>query len=95
MSAGVIRDRTDRSCPPVDVRFPPKATEAPLCSEMTRRAISGHRPRPFLSELHGQFGSLLFAGTDHIDRAAIPRMFERKRDDFPDTDATAAYPLRY
>ena len=25
-------------------------------------------------------------GIDHIDRAAIPGMFERKRHDFPDTD---------
>src|ERR1700676_3736451 len=49
------------------------------------RAISGHRPR-FLSELLCQFGGLLFAGIDHVDRTAIPRMFERKRHDFPDTD---------
>jgi hypothetical protein len=33
-----------------------------------------------------QFGGLLFADIDHIDRTAIPRMFERKRHDFPDTD---------
>jgi hypothetical protein len=32
-----------------------------------------------------QFGGLLLAGFD-IDRTAIPRMFERKRHDFPDTD---------
>ena len=38
------------------------------------------------SELHREFGGLLFAGIDHLDRAAIPRMFERKRDDFPNTD---------
>src|SRR5258708_35431371 len=38
------------------------------------------------SELLCQFGSLLFAGIDHVDRAAIPRMFERKCHDFPDTD---------
>ena len=43
------------------------------------------RPRS-LPELHGQFGGPLFAGIDHIDRTAIPRMFERKRDDFPDAD---------
>src|SRR5260370_32392933 len=41
---------------------------------------------PPTSELLCQFGRLLFAGIDHIDRAAIPRMFERKRHDFPDTD---------
>jgi hypothetical protein len=33
----------------------------------------------FLSELLCQFGGLLFAGINHVDRAAIPRMFERKR----------------
>src|SRR6266446_6681760 len=38
------------------------------------------------SELLCQFGSLLFAGIDHVDRAAIPRMFERKCHHFPDTD---------
>jgi hypothetical protein len=38
------------------------------------------------SELLCQFGGLLFAGIDHIDRTAIPRVFERKRHDFPDTD---------
>jgi hypothetical protein len=26
------------------------------------------------------------ADIDHVDRAAIPRTFERKRHDFPDTD---------
>jgi len=30
MSAKVILDRTGRLCLPVDVRFPPKATEAAL-----------------------------------------------------------------
>src|ERR1700730_2077817 len=38
------------------------------------------------SELLCHFGALLFAGIDHIDRTAIPRMFERKRHDFPDAD---------
>ena len=42
--------------------------------------------RQATSELLCQFGGLLFAGIDHIDRTAIPRMFERKRHDFPDTD---------
>src|ERR1700747_2959245 len=41
---------------------------------------------PMTSELLCQFGGLLFRGIDHIDRTAIPRMFERKRHDFPDTD---------
>jgi hypothetical protein len=31
-----------------------------------------------LSELLCQFGGFLFAGIDHVGRAAIPRMFERK-----------------
>jgi hypothetical protein len=39
----VIRDQTTRLCLPVDVRFLPKATEALLCSETTRRANSRHR----------------------------------------------------
>jgi hypothetical protein len=39
-----------------------------------------------MSELLCQFSSLLFAGIDHIDRTTIPRMFERKRHDLPDTD---------
>ena len=34
-----------RSCLPVDVRFPPKATEALLCSEKTRWARTGS-PNP-------------------------------------------------
>jgi hypothetical protein len=38
----VIRDQTTRLCLPVDVRFLPKATEALLCSEMTRRAKMRH-----------------------------------------------------
>jgi hypothetical protein len=38
----VIRDRTSLSYPSLDVRFPPKATETLLCSEMTRWATSGH-----------------------------------------------------
>jgi len=38
----VIRYRTGRSGQPVDVRFSPKATEARLWSEMTRRARSRH-----------------------------------------------------
>ena len=38
----VIRDATGRLSPSVDVRFPPKATEALLCSEMTRWATSRH-----------------------------------------------------
>jgi hypothetical protein len=33
-----------------------------------------------------QFGALLFTGIDHIDRTAMPCMFERKRHDFFDTD---------
>jgi hypothetical protein len=36
-----------RSCLPVDVRFPPKATEALLCSEMTRWARTEVTPRSF------------------------------------------------
>jgi hypothetical protein len=39
---GVIRDETGRLGPLVDVRFPPKATEALPCNEMTRWATSGH-----------------------------------------------------
>jgi len=38
----VNRDCAHRSCPPVDVRFPPKATEALLCSEMSRWANRKH-----------------------------------------------------
>src|SRR5262249_4558356 len=38
------------------------------------------------SELPCQFGGPLLAGIHHIDRAAIPCMFERKRHDLPDTD---------
>jgi hypothetical protein len=37
----VICYPANRSCLPFDVRFHPKATEALLCSEMTRRARSG------------------------------------------------------
>jgi len=48
--------------------------------------ITDHFIRQPTSELLCQFGSLLFAGIDHVDRTAIPRMFERKRHDFPDTD---------
>jgi hypothetical protein len=48
--------------------------------------MTGHQPGPFLSELLCQFGGLLFAGINHVDRAAIPRMFERKCHDLPDTD---------
>jgi hypothetical protein len=45
---------------------------------LSLRAMSRHRRRPFLSELLGQFGGLLCAGINHVDRVAIPCMFERK-----------------
>jgi hypothetical protein len=63
---------------------PKKLTSSP--NENFGRDGSGRRRRLFFSELPCQFGGLLFAGVDHIDSAAIPRVFERKRHDFPDTD---------
>jgi hypothetical protein len=39
---GVIRDRTGRSCLPIDVRFSPKSTKLLRGREMTRRARSSH-----------------------------------------------------
>jgi hypothetical protein len=66
--------------------YPPIADVSLRRSEPPLRAISGHQPRPVSLELLCQFGSLLFARSDHIDRTAIPRMFECKRHDFPNTD---------
>jgi hypothetical protein len=54
--------------------------------ELSFEGITDHFIRQPTSESLCQFGCLLFAGIDHIDRTAIPRMFERKRHDFPDTD---------
>src|SRR5580704_17340045 len=48
--------------------------------------ITDHFIRQPTSESLCQFGSLLFAGIDHVDRTTIPRMFESKRYDFPDTN---------
>jgi hypothetical protein len=47
----------------------------------TQRASETDAICPFLSELPCQFGRLLLADADHIGRTAIPRMFERKRDE--------------
>jgi hypothetical protein len=58
---GVIRDETGRLGPLVDVRFPPKATEALPCNEMTRWAISGlmHRSKGLFDDLVGQREQLI------------------------------------
>jgi hypothetical protein len=63
-----------------------RISDASLSRSKRVQGAGGHRPRPFLSELPCQFGGLLFAGFNHIDSAAIPRMFERKRHNFPDAD---------
>jgi hypothetical protein len=57
----VICDRTGRSCLSVDVRFPPKATEALLSSEMSLRAITGlmHRSKGLFDDLVGQREQLI------------------------------------
>jgi Fusaric acid resistance protein family len=55
---------------------------SPTLRTLSRRSSTGAPT----SELLCQFGGLLFSDIDHVDRAAIPRMFERKRHDFPDTD---------
>src|SRR6266403_3115726 len=66
----------------------PVSTASSKCSARfpRRRAAICSANLLMTSELLCQFCGLLFAGFDHIDRTAIPRMFERKRHDFPNAD---------
>src|SRR5580693_10470074 len=51
-----------------------------------RLSAALHRGIGQQSKLPRQLYRLSLSGVDQIDRTAIPRMFERKRHDFPDTD---------